>query len=697
MLKKYLSVLSLLVLVSVIASCTKKNSIESNRHTNSGVAQIDSLCRQSEDLIYSYKYSEADRVLEDLLVQTVRLNNTYGKLKYHFFKGLKAYKEGDIKNAIRYLNFCVENSRSENLYIYADAFITLGDIYSSINNSYLAHGYYLEGLDIAISSNNNLIIRHVYSRIGLVLFHQKQYAQSREYFVKALDIYKHTSSNFNDFFKIQELTNNIGLTYFEQRDYQMAMEHFREGLRNINSLRNDSVIKVPFLNETASKNLKSTWTNAAEGVIWGNIGRIFLKTNQLDSAEKYFNKNISVNLENIEPYDATLSLLYLMRVYLIKSDFAAFNKTSALAEKTIKKHGFNQLNARLQLLLSEYYFKIGNHKVAFEKQSEFNQLNDSINESSKEILFTDIPTVYFLLKRSNSLELLEKDAELKSWQNRILLSLVVLIFLSFVFIALYLIKERRIRSKFQLLNAQLEEEKSKLELANKELELLNKEKTMILGVVAHDLRNPLNIIKGFADLLIHEEQISELNKKSIEYIHQSCDKALETINDLVEIARFGIDVELKLLPTDVIPMLEHTLGSYQKIAKEKDIYLGLEIHGAKELIVNLNEPKFQRLLDNLVSNAIKFTRKGGAVKIDASKNDLHFILKISDNGVGIPAEYLPKLFDRFTKAGRYGTAGEKSLGLGMSIVKMITEQHHGTIEVESEVDKGTTFTVKIPI
>lgn len=693
------SIFAFVVLVAIVlgTSCSNNPTIDNPRNIVSGITQIDSLCRLGEDLIYSYKYNEADRILEELLVQSVRLNNSYGKLKYNFFKGLKASKEGDIKSAIRYLNFCVENSRTENLYIYTDAMITLGDIYSSINNSYLAHGYYLEGLDLAISSNNNLIIRHVYSRIGLVLFRQKQFAQSREYFVKALEIYKHTSANFNDFFKIQELTNNIGLTYFEQRDYTMAMQQFREGLKEIYRLGEDSSILVPFLNKAGADALKKSWTSAAEGVILGNIGRIFLKTNQLDSAEKYLQRNVELNLDKIEPYDATLSLLYLMEVYLKRKDYQAFSKISSIAQNTISKHNFSALKARQKLLLSDFYYKTGEYKSAYEKQSQFKLLNDSLNELSKEILFTDVPTVYLLLKRSNSLELLEKQAELKSWQNRILLSLVILIFLTLVFIALYLRKERKIRARFQLLNTQLEMEKSKLELANKELEALNKEKTMILGVVAHDLRNPINIIKGFSDLLAHEEQLSELNKQSVQYIHQSCDKALETINDLVEIARFGVDNELKLSPTNVIPLLEHTLDAFKKIADEKDIHLGLESFGKREIVAQINEAKFQRVIDNLVSNAIKFTHKGGSVKLDASLNDEFFVLKVSDNGVGIPEENIPKIFDRFTKAGRYGTAGEKSLGLGMSIVKTIVEMHGGKITVESEENKGTTFTVSIPL
>ena len=692
--KKYLLILIAFI---VAISCNQKPSNDAIRSNTSGVLLIDSLSRLAEDLVYSYKYRDADKVLEDLLFQSVRLSNSYGQLKYHLFKGLIAYKQDDVKNAIRYLNHCVENARSQNLYIYTDAFITLGDLYSDINNFYLAHGYYLEGLDLAIASNNNLILRHVYSRIGLVLFRQKQFIQAREYFVKSLDIYKNTSSTFNDFFKMQELINNIGLTYFEQKDYNMAMEQYKIGLAEINRLKTDTLLKVPYLNDKASAKQKESWTSAAEGVVFGNIGRIFLKINQLDSSEFYLKKSIEINLEGIEANDATLSLLYLMELYLKKSDYTEFKVISTITDKAIRKHGFKRIKSRYLMLMSHYYYQTGNYKLAYENHYNFQIISDSLNEISKEVLFTDIPTVYLLLKRSNALELLEKDAEFKNWQNRILIALVIFVFLSLIFIGLYFLKERKIRTKFELLNSQLEDEKKKLKQANKELEILNKEKTMILGVVAHDLRNPINIIKGFTELLSSEEQLSEFNKKSVYYIQQACDKSLDTINDLVEIARFGLDMSIEKEEKNVIKLIQRSVDSYKNQANEKGIRIELAYPQNDELKVMLNEVKFQRVIDNLLSNAIKFTVKGGAVTIEAFGEKDFFVMKVIDNGVGIPADLIPKLFDRFTKAGRYGTAGEKSLGLGMSIVKTIVELHGGKINVESEVDKGTTFTVSIPL
>ena len=112
--------------------------------------------------------------------------------------------------------------------------------------------------------------------------------------------------------------------------------------------------------------------------------------------------------------------------------------------------------------------------------------------------------------------------------------------------------------------------------------------------------------------------------------------------------------------------------------------------------VQINHEKFQRVMDNLIGNALKFSKENSKVEVIISKQDSNIFIEVKDQGIGIPKEKLAFIFDPFTKAGRTGLKGEQSTGLGLSIVKQIVEKHDGKIEVESQEGKGSTFRITLP-
>lgn len=685
------------ILSLFLLSCIeeKSNNINSQEKVNNQF--VDSLSFLIQNKIHTYRYTDAERSLEQLLEISVKKDIIYGQLKYHILKGMLHANKNEKREAIKYLNYCIENAYGLNNNILSEAYITLGDIYSELNNTYLAHGYYLEGLDIALNSKDKNTIRIAYSRVALVLFKQKQFRESREYFTKSLELFKSTSFTFPDYFKVQELLNNIGLTFFEEKDYEMADYYYRLGLNEIEKLKSDTSRLYNFSSRIIEPTLKNQMIGIAKGVVMGNLGRIFLKKGELDSARYYLQENVQINLKpDWEIKDATLSLLYLMECELIKKNYDKFLAHSKVVDKIIQEHDFRKLKIKHKELLSAYYLKTGQIKLALDNQLAYQTLKDSIFENSKEVMIADIPTVYLLLKKSNAMEVLEKEKEFKELRYNILIVFAIIILLSAILLGLYLYKEVKRKNSFKALNKQLEIEQSKLKYANADLNALNREKTIILGVVAHDLRNPINIIKGFGDLMMDDQNLDEMNKKGVSYILQSCNKALDTINDLVEVARQGIEVEIDLKPSNFNDLVEKTIEGVKDQADKKQISLEFKKE-ADQLIANINEPKMQRLIDNLISNAIKFTNKEGLVKISTLIAENKLIFAVEDNGIGIPDHMKEVIFDRFTKASRYGTSGEVSLGLGMSIVKTIVDQHKGQIQIESEEKKGTRFKISIPL
>ena len=117
---------------------------------------------------------------------------------------------------------------------------------------------------------------------------------------------------------------------------------------------------------------------------------------------------------------------------------------------------------------------------------------------------------------------------------------------------------------------------------------------------------------------------------------------------------------------------------------------------SKSLFVTVDETKFMQAINNLLSNALKFTRDDGSIMVHIEDKRETFLIKVQDNGIGIPADMQPFLFDKFTKARRPGIKGEPSIGLGMSIIKTIVEWHKGRIWFESTEGKGSTFFIEVP-
>ncbi|NEM99008.1 sensor histidine kinase [Pontibacter burrus] len=226
------------------------------------------------------------------------------------------------------------------------------------------------------------------------------------------------------------------------------------------------------------------------------------------------------------------------------------------------------------------------------------------------------------------------------------------------------------------------------------LQEANKAKTAILGVVAHDLRTPFNNIQALVKLMQTRELSLADRQKFYDMILKSCQSSEDTINDLLVMARYEQEDEYPLQKTELCEFIVSLSEEWNIRLKETR---QLTIRGSNApLYVNLNPEKFRRVMDNLISNAIKFTDEHGQINIGISQTDREALLSISDNGIGIPQHLKPHLFSAFSKASRKGLRGEKSVGLGLSIANTLVQQHKGTINVES-ADNGTTFNIALPL
>lgn len=230
---------------------------------------------------------------------------------------------------------------------------------------------------------------------------------------------------------------------------------------------------------------------------------------------------------------------------------------------------------------------------------------------------------------------------------------------------------------------------------NIEIEKAGAFKNQVLGMVAHDLRNPIAAVESLAMMMELEDDITEDTLDSVSMIKQSCVKARGIIDDLLDAARNENINELTTVKTELNGLLQHNIDVWN-MQQNGNNPISL-ISNIQPVYAQINAEKFNRVIDNLISNAVKFSKDNNGVELYLSSQDNFVTIKVDDHGLGIPIDMISHIFEPFSKAGRTGLKGEQSTGLGLSIVKQLIESHKGSITVQSEEGKGTTFIIKLPV
>ena len=249
------------------------------------------------------------------------------------------------------------------------------------------------------------------------------------------------------------------------------------------------------------------------------------------------------------------------------------------------------------------------------------------------------------------------------------------------------------RQQFEVERSQL---LSQEQLARQEAETANHAKDEFLSNLSHELRNPLNIMLGWTQLLRTHKLEEATVTRALEVIERSARAQTQMIEELLDISRITSGkLHLATYPIDLVPIITRAIESAQLAADAKTIQLVSQLTSAT-LIGDSN--RLQQVLWNLLTNAIKFTPAGGRVEVTLEPMPTHAEIRVHDTGQGIRADVLPYVFDRFRQGDSTTTKSSQGLGLGLSIVRHIVESHGGTVRAESPgVDQGTTMIVRLPL
>jgi len=225
----------------------------------------------------------------------------------------------------------------------------------------------------------------------------------------------------------------------------------------------------------------------------------------------------------------------------------------------------------------------------------------------------------------------------------------------------------------------------------------NRIKDEFLGTVSHELRTPLNSILGWTRLLRDGHLDPHASRRALETIERNALAQARLVEDLLDVSRIITgQLRLHLQSVDIPAVLTAALDALRPAADAKEIALEVDISPAAEELV-ADPERLQQIIWNLVANAIKFTPRHGTVRMEAVSDAEEVVISVIDSGVGIAPEFLPFVFDRFRQADSTSTRAQTGLGLGLSIVRHLTELHGGQASAESAgVGRGSTFRVRLP-
>lgn len=538
----------------------------------------------------------------------------------------------------------------------------------------------LRGLASEYSGNYQEAINHY-----LVTLDLARVEKSREYEIAALSDIAIVYSEIKQPQKAREVYLQCLKIALEQGEINTTISSYT----NIGAIYNqldqpDSALF--FLNnalELSNRyNLKQTLP-----VIYNNTGNVYFRKKNFTRAIEYFRLNKQIHDSTGNNSDLWYDNLNIADCHLEAGIYDSANHYLDIALDISRQLKSRQKEADSYSLYTKLYEKLGRYKQAYTFQKKWYMLDTAlVNETSSKTI-AEMQERFNARDREKQNKLLVSEVDREKLKNKNLSLLVLAAFIIALLVGISLLVYRRANLRLQEVNIQIQKQKEKMAI-------LNKEKNTLIGIVSHDLGAPLASIGMWSNLLAKEGNLTTDQQKALERIRASAQDGEKLIRNILEVEREGSKRErIELEETDIASYLNWIVGEFRGMADAKGIKLEFP-ETVSGVFLLTDQAIFRRIIENLVSNAIKYTEPGKSVYVKLVNTDGHVELIVEDEGVGIPESKQNLLFTPYANIGNRTTDGEASSGLGLSIVKRLVNELNGTIQYQLANQGGSVFKVR---
>lgn len=636
-----------------------------------------------------YAYSEIEKYDSALFYFT----NTLKIYKKRKLVGLEAglliemgkcsFYINQFKNGYDYLQKALEyyikiNSKED----IAKTYQNLGSLYVYSENYEKAEEYYKKALNIYVDINDLDKINDIHINLGSVLHNIKKCDEAIEYYQKSLSIYAEKNDSLNYGIAI----NNIGLAYEMKEDFTKSIKYYNTAydiFKKINKKRIESLIlyniatleyktgnwdkSIKLFNEVIEIAQKNNLQTIEQGV-YDQLTKMYSENNKYKQAFEYLEKAEILN-DSISQQEHVQELESLEKLYESKQkekDIILLTKKNELNKSKIKAQFFANIAFMLIILVIFYTYSLVRRKNANYKKINQEYLKEI--EQRKKAENDLLNMAYSLEDKVN-----QRTRELASSNNQL---------------------EREIEHQM-LMSIELKKAKNSAEKANRL-------KTIFLANISHEIRTPLNAILGFSSLLNRPNLTSEKFLKYIHTINKTGKDLLRLINEIIDVSKIEVDeFSIHPEPTNLKHLLIEQLDTFNEIQsnfEKPKISIDYIFDLRDNQNVLLDSTRIKQVLNNLVSNAFKFSNSGciTITSREISKNRFYFSVK--DNGIGLSEDKVKYIFEAF-RQGQEGHSKEYGgIGVGLSISSKIIKLMGGELQVDSKLGVGSNFyfTVELP-
>ncbi|MCE7991178.1 MAG: sensor histidine kinase [Roseivirga sp.] len=709
MLKRLCLILNVLLVLSLSTSAQDRTISELFNETERDTSWVKDL------VINCYVHYVHERSLDSLDILAGIISEESERLDYYWgkFHGMGLKGEALVNNypdsTIYYTKQGIKVIPPEDNSLRAVAYYNMAITFNRFHHYDSALAYLEQVIDISEQRQAAEMLADTYHFIGIITRSRSDYARALKYEIRALSSYEMVG----DSARMVSAMENIGVTYDNLKDYEKAYKYItgaiamaqemdeREGRafsiaplvsNNLGRLliklkRYDEAFET--LRESVVLHQVDTNKPCALQYPYYNLGNAFLITEQLDSAKHYLNKALELANSCINYYVQSLASHDLGELNYKEGNKATAKRFFKQAlEGAEKRTAYTNEYIDAAYKLYIMYKEEDNLPIALQYHEEWTTAKDSLynTETALDMARLEIEYDFDREKRALIAQQEQEQVALENELNRqkiIQWASMAVILLVLILAINFFLSLRRKKKANEVIGLQ-----------NQELQKLSGFKEGLTNMIAHDMKNSLNTILGI------DHEGDQITRKKVNRIKLAGTNILNLVTNMLDVQKFE-EAKVQLNPerSSLASLFEYAQAQVTPLLQEKSIRL--EVRQPELIHVEVDPEIICRVLINLLTNAIKFSDNGQAVVLKASlESDSPspcLTIAVSDTGVGIDAETLPFIFDKFHQTEARSSGNAPSTGLGLTFCKLAVEAHQGTIEAVSTQGKGTTVSFTIPI